>query len=347
MAQDKSLDQGKSSRGNTGDDTGAAQVPGPHPWVAEAQQRIRFGLFGGSSSGWSAARDWVQAAEELGFDSVWIADHPIGFRFDCWTMLALLAGATRRVRLGPLVSCIYYRGAGLLARQAADVDAASEGRLVLGLGIGDSVTEFAQLGMALPPVAARQRALEEHLLTVPRLLRGEAVSYAGEAVRCEQARLAAGAVQQPRVPILLAGGGEKVTLRQVAQYADASNFGPMSVAGSAWTPDDVQRKHAVLDEHCARFGRSPASVLRTHISFGLRLVDGAGAGAKRSTLTGLFGGAQLEALEVNPDQAGAYFRALVAVGVNYFIVSLGTDPTILRRFAQDVVPAVATSAGGK
>jgi alkanesulfonate monooxygenase SsuD/methylene tetrahydromethanopterin reductase-like flavin-dependent oxidoreductase (luciferase family) len=245
------------------------------------------------------------------------------------------------------VSCVYYRGAGLLARQAADVDALSGGRLVLGIGIGDAAPEFAQLALPFPPVSVRQRALEEHLRTVPRLLRGEAVTYAGEAVRLEGARLGAPAVQQPRVPILLAGGGEQVTLRQVAQYADAANFGPNSVAGNAWTPEDVRRKYGVLDDHCARFGRPAASVLHTFINFGVKLVDGVGTGVTRTAWTGIFAGAQNDILEVNPDQAAAYFRALVAAGVNYFIVSLGSDAAMLRRFAQDVVPAVTPSAGGK
>jgi alkanesulfonate monooxygenase SsuD/methylene tetrahydromethanopterin reductase-like flavin-dependent oxidoreductase (luciferase family) len=264
----------------------------------------------------------------------------MAFGCECWTRLALLAEATRRVRLGPLVSCIYYRDAGLLARQAADVDTASTGRLVLGIGIGDTAPEFAQLGRRFPSVAARQRALEEHLLTVPRLLRGERVSYAGEAVRFEEAQLAAGAVQDPRVPILLAGGGERVTLRQVAQYADAANFGPNSVAGNAWTPADVRRKYAVLDGHCARLGRPAAAVLRTYVNFGMRLVDGVGSGATRIAWTGIFTGAQSDSLQVNPDQAVAYFRALVAAGVTYFIVSLGADEPVLRRFAQDMIPAV-------
>jgi alkanesulfonate monooxygenase SsuD/methylene tetrahydromethanopterin reductase-like flavin-dependent oxidoreductase (luciferase family) len=73
-------------------------------------------------------------------------------------------------------------------------------------------------------------------------------------VRVRAARVDPPPVQTPRVPLLIAGGGERVTLRQVARYADASNFGPNSGAGNAWTPEDVRRKYAVLDDRCARAG---------------------------------------------------------------------------------------------
>jgi alkanesulfonate monooxygenase SsuD/methylene tetrahydromethanopterin reductase-like flavin-dependent oxidoreductase (luciferase family) len=315
-----------------------------HPWVAEAQHLVRFGIFGGGGADWAAARDWAQTVEGLGFDSLWVPDHPIGFTFDCWTRMVFLAETTRRVPLGSLVSCVYYRDAGLLARHAADVDAVSGGRLVLGLGIGDAEPEFRQLGLAFPSVSARQRALEEHLQTVPRLLRGETVSYAGTAVRFEETKLAASAIQQPRVPVLLAGGGEKVTLRQVAHYADAANFGPNSVAGNAWTPDDVRRKYAVLDTHRAAYGRTPESVLHTFVNFGVKLVDGVGSGPTRVDWTGIFEGVKSDSLQVNPEQAVAYFRALAKAGVNYFIVSLGPDPAALRRLAEEVVPAVTAGA---
>src|SRR5437870_6749879 len=150
------------ARSNGTTDPMAAHGNPPHLWVAEAKSGVRFGVYGGGGD-LAAALDWAQTAEALGFDSCWVADHPVGFKFDCWTRLAALAGATRRVRLGPLVNCVYYRHAAILARQAADVDVASGGRLVLGLGIGDARPEFAQLGLVFPPVASRPLVLEETL----------------------------------------------------------------------------------------------------------------------------------------------------------------------------------------
>src|SRR5688500_12499551 len=111
-----------------------------HPWVAEATTRIRFGLIHpwiGTSLTWPALLRQVQQTEALGFDSYWFSDHPL-LNADCWTQIAALAATTRTIRLGTMVSCVYYRHPAVLARIVADVDRMSEGRIVLGLGIGDS-----------------------------------------------------------------------------------------------------------------------------------------------------------------------------------------------------------------
>ena len=136
---------------------GAAPV---HPWVAEAQRTVRFSLVGVFLPGWAELRDFVQRAEDPGFDAYWANDHP-SRSMDCWTQLAALAAVTTRIRIMALVSCVYYRSPALLARQAADVDLVSGGRLVLGLGIGDDVGEFRQLGLEFPAVGERLDALAE------------------------------------------------------------------------------------------------------------------------------------------------------------------------------------------
>lgn len=124
------------------------------------QHRIRFGIYGGPARDWPAAAEWGQMVEELGFDSYWVGDHPVQFPFDCWAHLAALAAVTERIRLGPLVGCALYRHPLLLARQVADVDRVSNGRVVLGLGIGDAPQEFAQLGLRYGSARERQEALE-------------------------------------------------------------------------------------------------------------------------------------------------------------------------------------------
>jgi alkanesulfonate monooxygenase SsuD/methylene tetrahydromethanopterin reductase-like flavin-dependent oxidoreductase (luciferase family) len=132
-----------------------------HPWVAEQARRVRFGVYNGPLADWPALRVWAQDVERLGFDSLWIGDHTTFYPVDCWTTLAAVAVHTERLRLGPLVSCVYYRPPALLARMAADVDRLSGGRLVLGLGIGDIPKEFQQLGLAEPPFPERAAALTE------------------------------------------------------------------------------------------------------------------------------------------------------------------------------------------
>src|SRR5262249_1242910 len=157
---------------------------------------------------------------------------------ECWTTLAMLAATTRKLRLIAFVSCVCYRSPVLLARIAADVDRASNGRLVLGLGIGDDPSEFAQLGIPFPSVRERQRMLEETLQIVKGLWQEEQFTYEGKYFRLQRAIGRPLPVQQPRIPILIGGGGERVTLRQVAQYADMSNFGPHIWTGSVFGLED-------------------------------------------------------------------------------------------------------------
>jgi alkanesulfonate monooxygenase SsuD/methylene tetrahydromethanopterin reductase-like flavin-dependent oxidoreductase (luciferase family) len=143
-----------------------------HPWVSDGGQRIRFGISAAAQS-WPEMRDLAQMAEELGFDSFWRVDHPM-LDHDGWTTLAALAAVTRSIRLGTHVSCVAYRPPVLLARMATDIDAISNGRLVLGLGSGDMPREFQQLGLAYPTIQERQAALEEAIQIIrPRLAWGD------------------------------------------------------------------------------------------------------------------------------------------------------------------------------
>jgi alkanesulfonate monooxygenase SsuD/methylene tetrahydromethanopterin reductase-like flavin-dependent oxidoreductase (luciferase family) len=195
-----------------------------HPWVTEGAGRVRFGVMGGPLNDWHRLSAFVALAEELGFDSYWTIDHPL--RGADWaTNLAALAVTTRRLRLGTLVACIYYRNPVLLARQAADVDRLSGGRFVLGLGIGHVEMEFARMGIPFLAPKVRQAALAEVIRIVHGVWGAEPFSATGEHFRVDGATVRPGPVQQPRVALLIAGGGEKVTLLQVAQWADASNFG--------------------------------------------------------------------------------------------------------------------------
>ena len=148
-----------------------------HPWVSDGVQRIRFGISAAVMS-WPEMRDLAQMAEGLGFDSFWRVDHPM-LGHDGWTTLAALAAVTRTIRLGTHVSCVAYRPPVLLARMAADIDAISNGRLVLGLGSGDMPHEFQQMGLAYPTIQERQAALEEAIQIIRLLLRGETVTFAG------------------------------------------------------------------------------------------------------------------------------------------------------------------------
>jgi alkanesulfonate monooxygenase SsuD/methylene tetrahydromethanopterin reductase-like flavin-dependent oxidoreductase (luciferase family) len=323
------------------DATAQAEWP-VHPWVAEGKGRVRVGVFGGPShSDRSAYVDWVQAVEELGFDALWIGDHP--FRGpDCWLTLATLAGATKRIRLGTCVACVYHLGPAMLARMAADVDRLSGGRLVLGLGTGHNLhREFDQLGIAFPSARERSLALEEAVRIIRGLWGDGPFSFEGTHFRVREASIRPGPVQQPRVPLLIAGGGERVTLRQVAQHADACNFGPHATTGAAFAVEDVRRKLDALRGHCAQAGRPYDSVLRTHWTGPVFCADSrAAAQAKVDALPDAQRQLHRTALVAGtPDDLGAYFQARVDAGIQYFVtLAGGGNLETLRLLAEQVVP---------
>jgi alkanesulfonate monooxygenase SsuD/methylene tetrahydromethanopterin reductase-like flavin-dependent oxidoreductase (luciferase family) len=314
-----------------------------HPWAAAGADGVRFGIASGPRNDWPVLRDFVQAVEDLGFDSYWVPDHPMLGR-ECWTTQAAVSLVTRRLRLGSLVNCVGYRHPALLARQVADVDHLSQGRAVLGVGIGDMDFEFARLGLPYTPARERQAALEEAVQIIQALLRGrEPVTFRGRHLSVSEAALSTPPTQRPHVPLLIGGGGERVTLRQVAQYADMANWSESSLAGSARTLADVARKYAALRGHCAALGRPVEAVLRSHATFYLVLApDAAAARAKVEQFPPLLRElSQDSTLAGTPADAIAHYRALREIGVQYLIAFIGgNDLETVRLLAEEVIPQV-------
>ena len=181
----------------------------------------------------------ARAAEDLGFESIWLYDHlqtreggpePV---LELWTTLAALARETTRVRLGQIVTCALYRNPSLLAQMASTVDAMSGDRVFVGLGAGWDEREYVdfEYGDALPPVRERLAHLE-HTLQVLR-------------------------ARRPGRPILVGGAGEKILLRLVAQYADACNL------TDSFDPSFYGHKLEVLRGHCETVGRNYDEILKT------------------------------------------------------------------------------------
>ena len=233
-----------------------------HPWVTEGRGRVRFGVgvtARASEVDGATRLSFARAVDELGLDSLWVPDHPM-FTMDCWTTLAAYATVTRQVRLGPLVSCNLFRTALMTARQVADVDRLSGGRSILGIGAGWLEAEFRLMGVPLPEPRERMAALTRTLASIsdlwsrPRVeINQTTLEVTGEAPWWPP-------VQRPRIPILVGGSGEQITLRRVAQFADMCNLEDVH----ARTPDDVRRKLAVLRDHCAAVDRScPGRLLQT------------------------------------------------------------------------------------
>jgi alkanesulfonate monooxygenase SsuD/methylene tetrahydromethanopterin reductase-like flavin-dependent oxidoreductase (luciferase family) len=318
---------------------------GVHPWVAQWRDRIGFGV-----SIFPQPPDWrhfvnlVRRMEALGIDSYWSYDHPAA-NADCWTALAALAVSTETIRLGTMVDCVYYRPAYLLARQAADVDRASNGRLVLGLGIGRHELEFSQLGLEFPPTPVRQRGLEETFAILRGLWSGRSFRYRGESFSASSPGEWGPflpPVQEPYVPFLLAGGGEKTTLRQVARFADAANMGAHPAIGLAVSTHDISRKFAVLERWCEEYGRPFSSVLRTHFTMPLILAPTEAAlQAKLAAIppaTLAWWGDAL--FDGTPRDAIAFYRELAALGFQYFVANiLDGDEETIELLGTQVMPS--------
>jgi F420-dependent oxidoreductase-like protein len=201
-------------------------------------------------------------ADEAGFDHLWAFDHfnPIfaditGDVFEGMSLLAAMAEATSRVRIGLMVTGNTYRHPGVLAKMATTIDHLSGGRLEFGLGASGAEVEHTMLGIPFGSASDRIRRLDEALTVCRKLWTEERASFDGCYYTLTDAVSNPKPVQRPHPPIWVGGAGEQLTLRVVAEHADVWNvIGPV---------DEVTRKAAVLERHCADVGRDPATIRRS------------------------------------------------------------------------------------
>jgi F420-dependent oxidoreductase-like protein len=208
-------------------------------------------------------RIWT-TADEGGFDSLWLFDHFVpmgptrsGDIFEAWTLLAAMAQATRRVRIGNIVTGNGYRHPGVLAKMAVTVDHLSEGRLVMGIGAGGDDYADTMLGLPTRPAVERIARLDEACQVLKLLWTEETATFSGEHYRLEQALSDPKPIQRPHPPIWIGSGGERYGLRVVAKHADAW-MSPLMRPDVA----ELTRLSQVLDRHCAAIGRDPATIRR-------------------------------------------------------------------------------------
>jgi F420-dependent oxidoreductase-like protein len=209
----------------------------------------------------AAVTSLVLAAEESGYDGVWLLDHLVpappsqGPLFESWVTAAGLARDTSRIRIGHLVTGNGYRNPALQAKMASTLDVLAGGRYTFGIGAGWYEPDYLAYGYDLPPVGERMARLEEAVRVIQALWTDERATVAGRYYRVTDAVNQPKGVQRPRIPMLIAGGGEKVTLRLVAEYGDACNF--------LIDPAGAEHKFAVLRRHCEAAGRDYAEITRT------------------------------------------------------------------------------------
>ncbi len=204
----------------------------------------------------------AQTADELGYNSAWLVDHfhtiPVPSQevtFECWTTTAALARDTKQIRIGQMVTCNGYRNPALLAKMASTVDVLSHGRLNFGIGAGWYEHEYRAYGYEYPEAPERLRQLREAVQVILAMWTQEEAVFEGKYYQVRGAINQPKGVQKPHIPLLIGGGGEKVTLKLVAQYGDACN-----VTGDL---DTIKHKFDVIRQHCEAVGRDYNSIHRT------------------------------------------------------------------------------------
>jgi F420-dependent oxidoreductase-like protein len=291
---------------------------------------------------WARAVEIAVLAEELGYDSVWVYDHfhnvPTPAHetmFECWTTLAAISQRTTRVRLGQMVGCALYRNPALLAKVTANIDVMSGGRLDWGIGAGWYGQELKAYGYGdLPVPRDRIAMLHETVEIVTRMWSEPDATYEGRFFSVHGAQCDPKPLQSPRPPVWIGGGGEQLTLRVVARYADRSNFGGR--------PEEFAHKCEVLKGHCAAVGRDYDEITKTWSPEIFIREDEAEivAGGTRSFWGEPFESWRAGNLVGTPDQVAEKIQAYVDLGCTGFVPWMSDFPgtETLRLFAEKVVP---------
>jgi F420-dependent oxidoreductase-like protein len=268
----------------------------------------------------------VRDADDAGFDSIWVMDHFFQIRgvgrleepmLEGWTTLGFMAALTNRARLGLMVGGVHYRLPALWVKAATTLDVLSGGRAWLGIGAAWNEEESNGLGFPFPPLGERFEMLEETLQFAHGMWRGERGSEAafeGRHYRATRLLNSPQAISRPHPPIMIGGGGERKTLRLVAQYADACN-----VFGG---PTAIHHKYEVLREHCTIVGRNPDEIERSTLQ-NVRLSFDGGRGE-------------------SPQQVVDRFGELADAGAQHVIFEAKdvADPRVVETLGREVLPSL-------
>ncbi|GAB4191119.1 MAG: LLM class F420-dependent oxidoreductase [Roseiflexaceae bacterium] len=278
------------------------------------------------------------------YDSIWVYDH---FHtvprieqeavFEAWTITAALARDTKRVKVGQMVTCIGYRNPALAAKVASTVDVLSHGRLYCGIGAGWYEHEWRAYGYGFPETRDRMRAFREATQIMVKMWTEETPTFEGEYFHIRGAINEPRGVQKPYPSLWIGGGGEQVTLKLVAQYAMASNFGG--------DPDNIRNKCEILRGHCANVGRNYDEIIKStnvNIVFLRPGVDVEEATREvRATYNWSVEEMQRNAIVGEPAQVVERLAPLKEAGIDYFITyfpRIAYDHEPLHIFAEQIAP---------
>lgn len=226
-------------------------------------QGWRFDLVGiDDAQQWPLMRDLARRADAGPWESVWVYDHfhttPVPSEeatHEAWSLMAALAASTDRVRLGQMCTCMAYRPPMYLAKVAATVDHVSGGRLEMGIGAGWYEHEWRAYGYGFPRAGERLAMLDEGVQIMRQAWREGRATFSGKHYEVDGAICRPLPLQEGGVPLWIAGGGEKVTLKIAARYADYTNFDG--------TPEGFARKSALLAQHCREVGTDFGRITRS------------------------------------------------------------------------------------
>ncbi|HLU36576.1 MAG TPA: LLM class F420-dependent oxidoreductase [Thermomicrobiales bacterium] len=312
---------------------------------------VRFGLF--VPQGWKmdlvgiddpveqyeAMTAVAKRADQGPWDSVWVYDHfhtvpepTMETTFEAWTVSATLARDTERVRIGQMVSCNGYRNPALFAKIASTVDVASGGRLNAGIGGGWYEHEWRAYGYGFPETGPRMRMFREGVQIMHKMFSEDKPTFEGEFYTIDEP------INEPKsakpghkIPLWIGGGGEKVTLKLVAQYGDACNVGR--------DPELCRHKLQVLKDHCENLGRDYGEIIKSAELDAIILNEGDDADAIRENLLfdyTIVGKAQ---------EIRDYVQRLVDAGIDYIIVYLpgvATNHDLISQFESEVIAHFAS-----
>jgi len=276
---------------------------------------------GGPSAMAGKLADIARAADDNGFYSLWLMDHFFQIVYvgpkeqemlEAYTALGYLAAVTQRVKLGTMVTGVNYRYPGVLIKSLTTLDVLSGGRAYLGIGAAWNEEEAKGLGIPFPPLATRFELLEEALQIARQMWSDDSGPYRGKHNQLAETLNVPQPLSKPHPPILVAGGGEKKTLKLVAKYADACN-----IIGE---PEVIRHKFDILKGHCEALGRDYGSIEKT-----------------------ILGTVHLAPGEMSAKDVIAQCREFARLGVDQAIFNMPNvhDITPLEIFGREIIPEVA------
>lgn len=283
--------------------------------------------------------------DDPAWDSIWVYDHfhtvprqELETTFECWTISATLARDTNRVKIGQMVGCNGYRNPALLAKMTSTIDVASHGRLYAGIGAGWYEDEWRAYGYGFPDIPERMRMFREAVQIIHAMWTEDYPRFQGRYYTIDGPINEPKGVQKPHPPLWIGGGGEQVTLKLVAQYGNASNFG----GGDA---EIIRQKLEVLKRHCDALGRDYAEITKS-TSINLFLLDGKTDREQATASTRKTLGMTSEEFNRTywvgtSDEIAARLRPVIDAGIDYLIFympGVAYDHRPIQQLARDVIP---------